>query len=173
MSNGDPDWDVINAVKHMAIIKGQSANMAFNYAMAKETDIENVLKVYEKVFDKIFNLNTKLLNGKETPTVASNKPIPTTTIPPHGSTPVANVSKPKIYKGEPNEVGAAWPSKFKTGVLSCKDKKTDKWSEVAVADMEKTPDGYKFEGMTFIEIPLDKRASDKTPHYRVYKEGED
>ena len=80
-----------------------------------------------------------------------------------------------MMKDEPalEEVGGAWPNKYKKDLLSVKDKKTGKYSNWKISDLEETEEGFRFEDdekiIIFKRIEEKDRVNDKMPHYGVFR----
>lgn len=79
------------------------------------------------------------------------------------------------YLDREKEIGAAWPDKKFSNRLSVKNSATGEWSDVMIADLEKTDEGFKQktdEGvLVFRKLSDKERKNDKMPLYRIYKIG--
>jgi len=72
------------------------------------------------------------------------------------------------------EVGAAWPHKKSSALLSVKMSKEGLWEQIKISDLEKIYGGYKQKTkdgvLIFRRIPENKRKNNKMPMFRIYQE---
>ncbi len=159
----DANWDVINAQKRLDILKGQTANQAWNAVLNKVETIpdKSILKEYEKLYNFLLEQNIKMILGKE------GDKIPEKTI---KADQLKNTEETKLV-----EIGAAWKDKkFPDLKLNCKQNDSDSYISVEIEKLEKTEDGYIYETdqekLILREIPEEKRTNPRMPYYRIFKE---
>ena len=169
MTAEEPNWEVINQRKKIDIVKGQTANMAWNLSLqlleTDEVGKDGLIDYYEKFFPKLLEVNLKLLNGNHAdtgPRVIANVPA--------GSnyTTESKAYNKKASDPKMQEIGAAWIDKRFKDKLSCKNTETGEWASVKLSELK---DGkYESSNGTWLFKKIENRTNEKMPLYRIYKE---